>query len=136
MENSNLIKIIAVVLVVEIILAGAVVALFLKDDGVKGEDSYTLYVGLNDYITHEDYDPEYAANIVDHIVVKYADGFTRYLANGGWVEGTDITYEKSLVYVIAGIDLEKAHGIADEAKKALNQSSIMITLSKQQVEFY
>ena len=136
MENSNLIKIIAVVLVVEVILAGAVVALFLKDDGVKGEDSYTLYVGLNDYITHEDYDPEYAANIVDHIVVKYADGFTRYLANGGWVEGTDITYEKSLVYVIAGIDLEKAHGIADEAKKALNQSSIMITLSKQQVEFY
>jgi hypothetical protein len=136
MENSNLIKIIAVVLVVEIILAGAVVALFLKDDGAKGEDSYTLYVGLNDYITHEDYDPEYAANIVDHIVVKYADGFTRYLANGGWVEGTDITYEKSLVYVIAGIDLEKAHGIADEAKKALNQSSIMITLSKQQVEFY
>ncbi len=136
MENSTLIKIIAVVLVVEIILAGAVVALFLKDDGVKGEDSCTLYVGLNDYITHEDYDPEYAANVVDHIVVKYADGFTRYLANGGCVEGTDITYEKSLVYVRSGIDLEKAHEIADEAKKALNQSTIMITLSKQQVEFY
>jgi hypothetical protein len=136
MENKTVITILAVAVVVEIILAGAVVALFMKDDGVKGEDSYTLYVGLNDYITHEDYDPDYAADIVDHIVVKYADGFTRYLANGGWVEGDDITYEKSLVYVIAGIDLDKAHGIADEAKKALNQSSIMITLSKQEVEFY
>lgn len=73
---------------------------------------------------------------MDAIVVKYADGFTRYLASGGWVDDGDIVYEKSLVYVIAGIDADKAHKIADDAKAALNQKSIMITISKQDVEFY
>ena len=32
--------------------------------------------------------------------------------------------------------MNKAHKIADEAKGALNQDSIMITMSKEKVEFY
>ncbi|MBO7352520.1 MAG: hypothetical protein J6U12_06390 [Candidatus Methanomethylophilaceae archaeon] len=137
MESRTITTILAVVVVVELILAGAVIAVFLNNsEDDSGEEIYTLYVGLNDSVTHEDYDPDYAADIVDNIVVKYAYGFTRYLANGGWTEDGGLIYEKSLVYVIEGIDLEKAHGIAGEAKKALNQSSILITTAKEKVEYY
>lgn len=134
MDNKNAVIVIAIVAVMAVMAVAAVTV--MNNDKVSGEDTYTLYVGLNDSVTHEDYDPDYAAGIVDAIVVKYADGFTRYLANGGWVDDGDIGYEKSLVYVITGIDADKAHKIADDAKAALNQKSIMITISKQNVEFY
>ncbi len=134
MDNKNAVIAIIIVAIVAILAVAAVTV--SNNDKVSGEDTYTLYIGLNDSVTHEDYDPDYAAGIVDAIVVKYADGFTRYLANGGWVDDGNVVYEKSLAYIIAEIDKDKAHKIADEAKVALNQNSIMITISKQDVEFY
>jgi len=137
MESRTITTILAVVVVVELILAGSVVAVFLNNsEDDSGEEIYTFYVGLNDSVTHEDYDPDYAAGIVDEIVVKYAEGFTRYLANGGWIGDDGLVYEKSLVYVIEGINMDKAHGIAGEAKKALNQSAILITMAKEKTEYY
>ena len=134
MDNKSIMAIIAVVVVVEIILAGAVVY------GMSGhgqEDGYTLYIGLNDSITHEDYDPEEAAGWVDAIILKYAGGLTRYDANGAYTydDGT-IAYEKSLVYYLTDISIEDVHKICDEVKELLHQSSILISVTKQSSEFY
>ena len=135
MEKQNMLILVTIV-VVEIILVVAVASVMLNNEDNAGDEVYKLYIGLKDSTTHEDYDPDEAADIVDAIVVKYNDGLTRYISNGRWVDNGYITNEKTLVYEIAGIDVNKAHKIADEAKVALNQDSIMITMSKEKVEFY
>jgi len=135
MENKNAIIGIAVVAVVAII---AVTAVSVWNNGNSpGEDIYRLYVGMNDSITHEDYDPEYATAVVDKIVVNYSDGFTRYIANGGWRDENGIMcYENSLVYMIQGIDSAKVKKICDEVKEALNQSSVLVTISRERADYY
>lgn len=134
MENKNIMAIIAVVVIVEIILAGAVVYA-LSDHGQK--DAYMLYIGLNDSITHEDYDPDEAAVWVDAIVLKYAGGHTRFNANGAYTydDGT-IAHENTLVYYLTDISLGDVHKICDEVKELLNQSEVLISITKQRCEFY
>jgi len=137
MENKNLIAIIAVILVIEVILAGLVIYMMVNDSDSGDEDSYTLYIGLNDSITHEDYDPDVAAGWVDEIILKYSEGLTRYQANGVYTydDGT-VAHENSLVYILVGVPLDDIHKICDEAKEKLHQSSILITVNKQTSEFY
>ncbi len=137
MENKSIIAIIVVILAIEVILAGLVIHVMLDDSGSADEDSFTLYIGLNDSVTHEDYDPDVAAEWIDEIVLKYSDGLTRYLANGVYTydDGT-VTHENSLVYTLVGISIDDIHKICDEAKEKLHQSSILITIEKQASEFY
>ncbi|MBO5547879.1 MAG: hypothetical protein J5920_03875 [Candidatus Methanomethylophilaceae archaeon] len=134
MENKSILTIIAVVVIIEIILAGAVIYA-MSDHGEQ--EGYTLYVGLNDSVTHEDYDPDEAAAWVDEIVLKYVGGLTRYNANGAYTydDGT-IICEKTLVYYLTDVSLEDVHKICDEVKELLNQSSILISIGKQKSEFY
>ncbi|AMK13331.1 hypothetical protein AUP07_0274 [methanogenic archaeon mixed culture ISO4-G1] len=135
MENKNIMIIIAVMLAFEVVIAGVVIYGMVGNGGQ--EDSYSLYIGLNDSITHEDYDPEEAAGWVDEIVLKYSDGLTRYMANGAYTydDGT-VAHENSLVYVLVGVSIQDIHKICDEAKERLHQSSILITAEKQTSEFY
>lgn len=141
MDNRNTVILIAVV-IVEVALVIAVATLFINGSNNggapydDGDDIYTLYIGLNDHDTHKDYDPEYAKEVLDKIVLKYADGFTRFLAGGGWTEEGVKICENTLVYIIAGIDKAKAHSIADDAKVALNQHSILISVTKEKTEYY
>ncbi len=135
MDDRKAVIAITVVAVVAIVaLAAVYVSNSGKDDG---EDIYTLYVGMNDSITHEDYDPEYATAVVDAIVMKNVGGFTRYNASGGWsYEDGSAGYENSLVYIIQGIDMKVAHKICDEVKSALNQEAVLITVTKEKLEYY
>lgn len=137
MENKNIIAIIVVILAIEVILAGLVIHVMVDDGGSGDEDAFTLYIGLNDSVTHEDYDPDVAAEWIDEIVLKYSDGLTRYLANGAYTydDGT-VTHENSLVYTLVGISIDDVHKICDEAKEKLHQSAILITIEKQTSEFY
>ena len=137
MENKNIIAIIVVILAIEVILAGLVIHVMLDDSGSGDEDAFTLYIGLNDSVTHEDYDPDVAAEWIDEIVLKYSDGLTRYLANGAYTydDGT-VTHENSLVYILVGVSIDDIHKICDEVKEKLNQSSILITVEKKASVFY
>lgn len=137
METKNLLAIIAVMLVAEIVIGGLVVYDLVKDNRSGQEDTYTLYIGLNDSETHTDYDPAEAAGWIDEIVLKYSSGLTRYVANGAYTydDGT-VAHEDSLVYILVGVSLGDIHKICDEAKEKLHQSSIMITVNKQTSEFY
>lgn len=137
MENKNIIAIIVVILAIEVILAGLVIHVMLDDSGSGDEDAFTLYIGLNDSVTHEDYDPDVAAEWIDEIVLKYSDGLTRYLANGAYTydDGT-VTHEDSLVYILVGVSIDDIHKICDEVKEKLHQSSILITVEKKASVFY
>ena len=137
METKNVMVIIAVMLVAEIVIGGLVVYDLVKDNNGGKEDSYTLYIGLNDSETHIDYDPAVAAGWVDEIVLKYSGGLTRYVANGAYTydDGT-VAHEDSLVYILVDISLGDIHKICDEVKEKLHQSSILITVNKQTSEFY
>ncbi len=137
MDNKNLMIILTVVVIVEVVLAAAVAVALTKDSGFEGEEVYTLYVGLEDSITHEVYDREQATETVDKIVTKYSSGLTRYATDGAWTDDSGaIVYEPSIAYVLVGADLEMVHAICDEVKEALNQSSILITVSEEITEFY
>ena len=134
MENKSIMAIIAVVVVVDIILVGAVIHV-MSDHGQQ--DGYMLYIGLNDSITHEDYDPDVAAVWVDEIVLKYVGGLTRYNANGAYTydDGT-LVHENTLVYYLTGVSLGDVHKICDEVKELLHQSSVLISVTKHGTEFY
>ena len=137
MENKNIMTLIAVMLAVEIILAGVVIYGMVSNGSDGQEDSYTLYIGLNDPITHEDYDPDVAAGWVDEIVLKYSDGLTRYKANGAYIyDEWTLTQEGTLVYALFGVSIQDIHKICDEVKEKLNKSTVLIAVEKQTLEFY
>ncbi len=136
--EKNIMAALAAVVIVEVALAAGVVYAVTDDGSDEGTDSvYTLYIGMQDSETHVEYDPDVVDDTIDAIVLKYAGGLTRYQAMGAYTydDGTKAT-ETSLVYVLADISLEDVHKIADEVKEALNQESVMITVSENTVEFY
>ncbi|MBE6519243.1 MAG: DUF3574 domain-containing protein [Thermoplasmata archaeon] len=133
MENKSILTLIAVVVIIEVILAGAVI--YILSD--HGQTEYTLYIGLNDSVTGEDYNPVEAAEWVDEIVLKYTGGLTRYNADGAYTyDDGNIAHEQSLVYYLTDVSYEDVHKICDEVKELLNQSSILISIGKQKSEFY
>ena len=110
---------------------------FDHDDCKSGEKVYSIYLGLSDSETGEEYDQDEAMAIMDAIVLKYGEGLTSYKSNGAWTDDAGMhVQEPSLVYVLVGYSLENVHKICDEAKDRFNQSSILITTSMDVVEFY
>jgi hypothetical protein len=100
-------------------------------------DCYTLYIGTSDKDTAELEIPiEEAQKIVADIAYKYSDGFTSYVATGGWVDDGVRYDEITLVYVFIGIDKDSAETIAGEICVALNQSSVLIEYSKTYSTYY
>jgi hypothetical protein len=104
---------------------------FVGVDNYNVRDRYTLYIGTSDKDTGtQDIPLSEAEEIVKDIAYKYADGFTAYVATGGWDYG-DMRYdETTLVFEFLGIDRETAELIAAESCVALNQSSVLIEYSK------
>ena len=134
MENKTILTILAIVLAVNLVLTGF---LLYQNSQSDGGEVYTLYIGLNDSETHEDLDPEIGAEIVDKIVLKYAEGLTRYNASGAYTyDDGDVAHESTLVYIIEGISLKDVYKICDEAKDKLHQSAILITTDKLISEYY
>jgi len=137
MNDKTILAVIAVVVAVEIILAAAFVTAFNGQEKESAEPTYTLYIGMNDSVTHEGYDPDVVAPDIDRIVMKYSSGLTRYSANGAWMgDSGEIDYEKNLIYTISGITLDDVKKICDEVKVMLNQSSIMISIFNDPAIFY
>jgi hypothetical protein len=100
-------------------------------------DCYTLYIGTSDKDTAELKMPiKEAQKIVADIAYKYSDGFTSYVATGGWIDEGVRFDETTLVYVFIGIDKESAEAIAGEVCVALNQSSVLIEYNKTYSTYY
>ena len=98
---------------------------------------YSLYIGLSDSESGEEYDQDEAMAILDKVVLKYGEGLTSYKSNGAWTDDDGkLVQEPSLAYVLVGFSLEDIHKICDEAKDLFNQSSILITAASDVVEFY
>jgi hypothetical protein len=100
-------------------------------------DCYTLYIGTSDKDTAKLEIPiDEAQRIVADIAYKYSDGFTSYVATGGWIDEGVKYDETTLVYDFIGIDKESAEAIAGEVCAALNQSSVLIEYSKVYSTYY
>ena len=111
--------------------------IFDHGDCKGGDKVYSLYIGLSDSETEEIYDQDEAMATLDAVVLKYGEGLTSYKSNGAWTdEDGKLVQEPSLVYVLVGFSLEDVHKICDEAKDLFNQSSILITVASDVVEFY
>jgi hypothetical protein len=115
----------------------SVISLTGENNGYESNDCYTLYIGTSDKDTAKLEIPiEEAQKIVTDIAYKYSDGFTSYVATGGWVDDGVRFDETTLVYVFIGIDKESAEAIAGEVCVALNQSSVLIEYSKTYSKYY
>jgi hypothetical protein len=115
----------------------SVISLVDVDNGYDSNDCYTLYIGTSDKDTAKLEIPiEEAQRIVADIAYKYSDGFTSYVATGGWIDEGVRFDETTLVYVFIGIDKESAEAIAGEVCVALNQSSVLIEYSKTYSTYY
>ncbi len=137
MNTDSAIKILAVAVVLSFVCtAGVAVWLNNQSDDCKDTETvYCLYVGLSND-SGEEIDYDVAVAIAGKVIMEYGDGMTVSKATGAWTEdGTFIT-ETSMVIELAGFSLDKVHKICDQLKKDLKQKSIMITATKEVVEFY
>jgi hypothetical protein len=121
--------------------AFALIMSLISFTGTSGDydknDCYTLYIGTSDKDTAKLEIPiDEAQKIVADIAYKYSDGFTSYVATGGWIDDGVRFDETTLVYVFIGIEKESAEAIADEVCVALNQSSVLIEYSKNYSTYY
>ena len=89
---------------------------------------YTLYIGLNDKDAGgQIVGTEYAMEEANTIVGKYASGFTRFTAYGGWTnKDGSMGHENTIVYIIYDISEKDLQKILDELLETLNQSSILV----------
>ncbi|NLL41838.1 MAG: DUF3574 domain-containing protein [Firmicutes bacterium] len=96
--------------------------------GEGGTVKYTLYIGLNDKDSYRQEIPtEEAEALVEGIILKYADGFTRILAKGAYTDGAGVvTFEDSLIYELLFTTEEQVSKIIDEVLAALNQDSVLV----------
>lgn len=138
MDTNKVLIVLAVAVVASFAFTACTAAgVFDHDDCKSGEKVYSIYLGLSDSETGEEYDQDEAMKIMDAIVLKYGGGLTSYKSSGAWTDdGGKQGQEPSLVYVLVGYSLEDVHKICDEAKDRFNQSSILITTSMDVVEFY
>ncbi|MDR0943732.1 MAG: hypothetical protein LBM41_04280 [Ruminococcus sp.] len=115
----------------------SVISLVSTNNGYDSNDCYTLYIGTSDKDTAKpEIQIEEAQKIVADIAYKYSDGFTSFIATGGWIDEGVRYDETTLVYVFIGIDKASAEAIADEVCVALNQSSVLIEYSKTYSTYY
>lgn len=138
MDTNKVLIVLAVAVVASLAFTACTAAgVFDHDDCKSGEKVYSIYLGLSDSETGEEYDQDEAMAIMDAIVLKYGEGLTSYKSNGAWTDDAGMLgQEPSLVYVLVGYSLENVHKICDEAKDRFNQSTILITTSMDVVEFY
>jgi len=138
MDTNKILIVLAVAVVASLAFTACTAAGVFDHGDCKGGDKvYSLYIGLSDSESGEEYDQDEAMAILDAVVLKYGEGLTSYKSNGAWTDDDGkLVQEPSLVYVLVGFSLEDVHKICDEAKDLFNQSSILITAASDVVEFY
>lgn len=101
-------------------------------------EKYTLYIGLNDKDTYQQkFSIEEAEELVTEIILKHADGFTRFVGKGAYKDNQGVvTYENSLIYEFLYVTEEQITQIMDEVLIALNQNSILVEKQTVACEFY
>ena len=99
----------------------------IQETEVSQEKEYILYIGLNDKDEYRQIIPtEEAAEIINAICIRYADGYTMTKAQGAWVdEKGKLTSEQTLVYTVRAME-EDIIQIMDDILPALNQNSILL----------
>lgn len=99
-----------------------------KDAAEATEDiSYSVYVGLTDKNQKRQMiETEVAKEIIKVICVNNNVGYTIYETNGGYKKDGAIHTEKSLVLEMDRIDDETLYNVANDIKRRLNTSSVMI----------
>lgn len=136
MDNKQLLAVVGVLFAICMAFTACTAVGVFDRHSEPSDEVYTVYIGLNDSETHEDYKPDKVAPEIDKIVTTYCSGFTRYFANGAWSDDGTVSYEPSIVYVLCGTELSEVHKICDKVKADYHQQSILITISKDKVEFY
>lgn len=90
-----------------------------------------IYIGTNNVAA------QFPSRVVDfdHYVLERAGGFTRFEADGRWVnsEGKEV-YERSLVYEIVAENKYVVGTIALEAKIAFMQEAILVVFIEAESE--
>ena len=119
---------------------GFVAADYVKDKAEEETmvDQYVMYVGTNDKDTYAPFcTPAEAVGIVDHICLKYFDGYTLEEATGSWVDELhNATHEYTVVCYFDGASKEDVYKAADEILVALNQSTVLIESNRIIMDYY
>ena len=98
---------------------------------------YVMYVGTNDKDTNEPvYTSDEAREKAEEILLRNFGGYTIQEASGGWIDGSEIYREYTLVIYLSDTDIMKVHAAADEMISTFNQSSVLIQANETTTEFY
>ena len=126
----------SVLLVLNLLATGFLAVRVLRSD--DSNIQYTLYIGLNDKDSYEQFIPtDEAKQLTDAICAKYASGFTIEDAIGAWSDEKGVvTHENTIVCYLNEIDEENVHRICEELRQTLNQNTILIRKEYAQREFY
>lgn len=135
-----IIAIAAISLCCSAVCIGFVAADYVKDKAEEEASSiqYVMYVGTNDKDTYAPFCSEAeAVEIIDHICLKYFEGYTLQEATGSWVDELhNATHEYTVVCYFDGAKKEDVYKAADEILVALNQSTILIESNKIIMDYY
>ena len=92
---------------------------------------YSLYVGLNDSVTHRQlFETEKYVNILKYICRSYRAPFSFNVVEGGYIyENGDLEYENSLQIRLLNQTEENVNAIACDLCTFFNQESVLIVTS-------
>lgn len=101
-------------------------------------EKYTIYIGTNDKDTYTQLiSTEQAQSMINEICTKYVDGYTSWIAQGGWVDENDkFTNETTLIYSFTDVNESDVILIMDEIIEKLNQNSILIEYEDVTYSYY
>ena len=121
-----------------ILLTAALVLGLLWAKGEEGIVKYTLYIGLNDKDTYRQEIPaDEAEALVEEIILKHTDGFTRLWAKGAYKDAEGVlSFDDSLVYELLFVTEEQVGKILAEVLAALNQESILVETQRVGARFH
>lgn len=129
MKNRTLAVLACIALVLAAVSTAGMVCLLCVQPHLT--PAYTLYIGLEDkdqgIILHDD---EEAMAIVDSVCSRYFGGYTLFLADGRWTDGSgNLVRERTIVCQVTGKgEKENVQQAVRELLTALNQGSILVDI--------
>ena len=93
----------------------------------ESEPEFYLYCGLNDADTSTQVlTVEQAQAEARKVITDLGYGYTEYVTYGGYIDGSDVKENDTIVYMLIFMERADAENIAKKLKQELNLASVMI----------
>ena len=103
----------------------------------EGDIQYVMYLGTNGKDSNRPvFPPEEARAQAEKILIQHFGGYTIQEAHGGWIDGSEVYQEYTLVIYLSETDRDQVHAAAKDLIDVFDQSSVLIQANRTTTEFY